>query len=285
MHQIRDAYIADSRMGVIKTTQSELSSRLESSGSSTTTGRTDEHSVAIPTAPKDFLAPPAGGGWTDVPITGNAPVGERIQMSSTGDTSTSQGVATESQRIVNTDYGYRIPYLENVAQYERAQISLIDEQFAQFMYAQNLPYLAAVFQNELTSIDSDVYRMQIAYLNTILISPIPGTVTGIYKNPGDSVRPGEPVIRVENSDVIYLVATLVNRGPISIGSSVAVQTTLFDLAGPPTNLNGSVVAVRGQEEDDHWEVIAKCNNLDGGGKHIFPLGYHFDYDNTTVSVT
>jgi hypothetical protein len=197
----------------------------------------------------------------------------------------STGLANEHQTIFNTDYGYRIPYLENIAQYERAQISLIDEQFASFMYSQNLPYLAAVFQNELTSIDSDVYRTQIGYLNTILMSPIPGTVTGIYKNPGDAVRPGEPVIRVENNDVVLLMATLVYRGPISIGSTVRVETTLFDLPGPLTTVEGNVVAVRGRQEDDQWEVIVKCKNLASGGKAILPLGYHFDYDDTTVSIS
>jgi multidrug resistance efflux pump len=201
------------------------------------------------------------------------------------DASSQTSENTEYQTIANRDYGYRIPHLENLAQYERAQISLIDEQFAQFMSGQNLPYLAAVFQNELSSIDSDVYRTQIAYLNTILMSPISGTVTGIYKNPGDAVGPGEPVIRVENSDVIFLTATLVYRGPISIGSGVKVTTRLFDMPGPLTTVSGSAVSVRGRHEDDHWEVIVKCNNLDGAGKPIFPLGYHFDYDDTTVSIT
>jgi hypothetical protein len=77
--------------------------------------------------------------------------------------------------------------------------------------------------------DSDVYQRQIAYLNTILMSPIDGTVTGIYKNPGDPVRPGEAVIRVESNADLLLVATLIHRGPIWIGADVTVETTLFDL--------------------------------------------------------
>jgi len=28
----------------------------------------------------------------------------------------------------------------------------------------------------------------------------------------------------------------------------------------------------------------KCDNLDSGGKPIFPVGYHFDYDDTTVMI-
>ena len=75
---------------------------------------------------------------------------------------------------------------------------LIDQQFSQLMYTQNLPYLATVFRNELNSIDSNVFRLQVSYLDTILMSPINGTVTGVYKNPGDAVQAGQPVIRVED---------------------------------------------------------------------------------------
>jgi biotin carboxyl carrier protein len=282
MLQLQDAYANDGRTSVVRTTQSVLDSTLESTGSSKTAGQSDQLSVTFPTEPATFSPPPPGTGIT---VTGDVKVSEDFQMDTSSLASTSTGFATERQTIVNTDYGYRIPFLENVAQNDRAQISLIDERFASFMYAQNLPNLAAVFQNELASIDNNVYRTQIAYLNTILMSPIPGTVTGIYKNPGDAVRPGEPVIRVENNDIVYLVATLVYRGPISIGSLVTVTTTLFDLPGPPTTVEGNAVAVRGQQEDDHWEVILPCPNLEIGGKHIFPLGYHFDYDNTTVSIT
>jgi biotin carboxyl carrier protein len=198
--------------------------------------------------------------------------------------------ATQTQYILNTDYGYRAPYFENHAQYEHAQISLIDQQFAAFMYSQNLPDLKQVFANELSSIDADVYRLQVAYLNTILMSPIAGTVTGVYKHPGDAVRAGEPVLRVENTATVLLVATLIYPGPITLGSTVTVQTKLFD-AGSPTTFPpspsppGTVVAVRGKGKDDMWEVIVQCDNLDGSGNPILPLGYHFDFDDTTVTIS
>ena len=89
---------------------------------------------------------------------------------------------------MNTDYGYRTPFFENQAQNQRAQISLIDQQFAQLMFGQNLPNLAQVFQNELNTIDNNVYRLQIAFLNTILMSPIPARYG--YLLPGDCVEGG-----------------------------------------------------------------------------------------------
>ena len=215
-----------------------------------------------------------------------------FQQSTSGEQSQSENLVTGIQTIVNTDYGYRIPNLENEAQNHRALISLMDQQFAQFMFGQNLPNLKQVFQNELNSIYADIYRLQIALLNTILMSPIDGMVTGIYKYPGDAVRAGEPVIRVEDNSTIFLMATVIYRGAIVISppgatpppnSTVTVTTSLFD---SPTSqvLTGSVVSARGHRDDNQWDLIVQCNNLDASGNPIFPLGYHFDYDDTTVSI-
>jgi HlyD family secretion protein len=280
--ELKEAYedTHDPRTGVVKATSSVLTSTLTSSGSSKTVGQSGQIGNDFPHAGAAEIDQAPGGGQLFI---GGGTVHEVAGNSS--DTATSAGSATENQTILNTDYGYRVPYLEAKAQYARAQISLIDQRFAQFMAGQSLPHLAEVFQNELSSIDSDVYQRQIAYLNTILMSPIDGTVTGVYKNPGDPVRPGEPVIRVENNADLLLVATLIYRGPISIGSDVTVETTLFDVPGPQTKVNGKVVAVRGHQAADQWEVIVNCNNHDSSGKPIFPLGYHFDYDNTKISVT
>ena len=273
--QITEAYATDARTGVVRNTTSKLNSSLNSSGTSSTSSK----SADFGTSQVTFPPPPPGTPHT---ISDPDPI---IKEDSQKALSTSTGQATEEQTILNTDYGYRIPFIETSAQNERAQISLIDEQFAQFLAGQNMPFLGAVFFNELNSIDGDVYQIQIAYLNTILMSPIAGTVTGVYKNPGDAVRAGEAVIRVENNTEIYLVANLVRRKPVPIGSTMTVKTTLFGLPGPLTQTSGNVVAVRGQGEDDHWEVIAKCSNLDGAGNPIYPLGYHFDYDDTTVVIT
>ena len=152
------------------------------------------------------------------------------------------------------------------------------------MYAQNLPYLKTVFENELNSIDNRVYQHQISVLKSILMSPIAGFVTGIYKHPGELVKAGEHVIRVENDEFVLLVATLVYPEPISLKSKAVIETVLFDSGSSPTTVTGEVVAVRGKSEDDHWEVIVKCNNRDGSGKPIYPLGYHFNNNNTKVSI-
>jgi hypothetical protein len=304
--ELKNAYTADARLGVVKTTQSVLSSTTESSdrtsgsssqstteqGATTEEGLTDDvaSTQKFTSLPKGTSPTLAGTGYTGgsyLPVMDlqEGTSGETAKTTGT-DSSSGTGYASEEQTIINTDYGYRIPYLESAAQFERAQISLMDQQFAQFMYGQNLPNLATVFANELTNIDASVYRLQVAYLNTILMSPVAGTVTGVYKQPGDVVRAGEPVVRIENNNTIYLQATVVYRGPIAIGDTLTVQTNLFDQSpAVPTTITGNVVSVRGRREDDKWEIVATCDNLSSSSEPIFPLGYHFDYDNTQVAIS
>jgi hypothetical protein len=153
------------------------------------------------------------------------------------------------------------------------------------MAGQTLPFLPQVFLNELVSMDLDVKRLQVAYLNTILMSPFQGVVTGVYKNPGDPVSAGEPVIRVENNATILLVGTLVYRDRIATGGAATVQTALFDASGGTTTLSGQVVSARGhRHEDERWDVVVQCRNLDSSGNPVVPSSYHFDYDNTTVTI-
>jgi hypothetical protein len=132
----------------------------------------------------------------------------------------------------------------------------------------------------LNSIDLDIKRLQIAYLNTIVTSPINGVVTGIYKNSGDWTQAGEPVIRVEDNSRVILVGTLACQGPISIGQLMTVNTSLFDSSGSPA-ITGAVISVRGRpNEDDVWDVHAICDN---SAVPVLPLNYHFDYDDTSVT--
>jgi biotin carboxyl carrier protein len=296
---LMDAYSADKRTGVVRKTESTLSGKTNISGSSTTKGtdqtdgRTAEtiaEAVGLKSTGNNFPNnPPPDGKTFSWQLNAGSYNEELIQSTSgqtttTKDKTTSSGTEKESETIYNTDYTYRTPYYEGAAQYERAKISLIDQYFTQFMATQNLPNLARVFQNELNNIDGDVYRLQIAYLNTILMSPIAGTVTAVYKRPGDAVRAGEPVLRIEDSSTIYIAGTVLYRGPIALDSIVEIQTKLFDLSPLATPLPGVVVSVRGHRDDDTWDLVIRCNNLDSAKKPIFPLGYRFDYDDTHVTI-
>jgi hypothetical protein len=227
----------------------------------------------------------SGDSGSNLTIAADDTTGVDVQNSTSEDLTVSVGNTTQTETIHNTDYGYRVPNIESNAQLLRAQISLMDQQFAQYMYGQNLPNLEQVFANELQSIDLDVKRLQVAYLDTLLMSPISGVVTAVFKNLGERVRAGEPVVRVEDNSTVILVATLIFRGLLSVGMTVTVQSPLFDASAPQATINGSIVAVRGYRGEDYkWEVLINCPKTDGSSNPILPLNYNFDYATTTVTI-
>ena len=192
--------------------------------------------------------------------------------------------AVEIQKIENTGYEFRMPFIDEDMRNDREQIMISDQQVSHFQQSHYLDRIGEVYKNELASIDADINQWQVAYLDTMLLSPISGIVTGVYKNPGELVSPGEPVFRVEDNSEVLIVANVICRGPIAIGSMLQVKTPLFDSPDSRVTLEAPVVSARGQRDNDHWEVIAKRSNLDADGKTIFPLGYNFDYDNTEVNI-
>jgi hypothetical protein len=51
-------------------------------------------------------------------------------------------------------------------------------------------------------------------------------------------------------------------------------------------IKGAVVAIRGHDSDDEeWDVIIRCPNLDAANNPIFPLNYNFDFDDTTIDIS
>lgn len=231
------------------------------------------------------------GAWEKIRFTSPADgtatpetTGTTVDESSNKETANGTQSATETQSATHVDYEYRTPYLDARARNNRAQVSLRDQQFDAFMFEQNIPHLEQIFENELASVDNDVYQLQLALLASFLISPVPGVVTGVYKNPGDAVNAGEPVMRIEGNDVVQLVANLVHYGPVEIGAEATVTTTLGGAAGGETTLKGDVVAARGRSTSGRWEVVVQVDNVNGNGNKIVPLGYCFDPEYTDVTI-
>ncbi len=51
-------------------------------------------------------------------------------------------------------------------------------------------------------------------------------------------------------------------------------------------VSGTVAAVSGhRSNDDWWSVAVSCDNRDVSGHAIFPLHYHFDHDDTTITIS
>ena len=306
--KLNTAYTADGRLGVVKATEIHLTSTTNTRGDALTknigSGLTTTTGSGVQNATPDTITNSSSGISTDVNgvVTSTASTtqatttgtslsttsnnGQSFQNSVAVARTQSCGDATQVQASQNTDYAYRIPSLETAAQNERAQISLIDEQLNQFMTGQALPYLEKQFRNELQAIDFDVKRLQSGYLNTLLMSPIDGVITGIFKYPGTRVRAGEPIVRVEDNLTIYLVGTVVRRGMISIGDTVKVQSPLFSGQGGATQIKGTVVAARGhRSDDDRWDLIVSCDNDDGAGSFVLPLHYRFDRETTSIDIS
>jgi multidrug efflux pump subunit AcrA (membrane-fusion protein) len=227
--------------------------------------------------------------------TNSRPVHTRSQGSESVQDWQGNMIPSQSVQSASRGYDYRHPSLENDAQFERAQVSLLDEQLAamsttNYVCGSEVEQAIAArgdrryFANDLLAIDLDVKRLQVAYIDTLLISPIDGVVTGVFRNVGDGVRAGQAVVRVENDIEILLVGTVKFRGLLRIGQTVSVTTQVFG-SDQSLSISGQVAAVRGHDsEDELWDVIVRCNNRDDTGASIFPINYNFDFDNTHVDV-
>jgi hypothetical protein len=273
--QMHDAlsteYVNDNRTAVVKVTTSDSAGTSTSNGqsNSTNSGTTTETSTSSGTSG----------------ATATASKTNSTDTTSGSSQATNSGKGTSTQHTDNKSYDYRHPSLENEAQYQRAQVSLLDEQFSQFMFGQNLPFLNIAFTNELKAIDLDVKRLQVAFLDTILLSPIDGVVSGVFRDLGDCVRAGQPVIRVDNDVEVLLVGTIKYRGLIAIGTNVSITTDIYD-SGTTLSTSGVVVSVRGHDsEEEQWDLLIQCPNRDVHGNPIFPINYNFDFDDTDIVIT
>jgi hypothetical protein len=201
---------------------------------------------------------------------------------------TNQAGSGDDSTTENTTYTgnpYKHPFTDAVARGYRAQVNLNDERFADFLATLSLSNLEEVLSNELLTADMDVKRFQVAYLNTILLPAISGTITAIYKNVGEAVAAGEPVVRIENNETINVAGTIVYDGVISVGDAATVNATLFGGASN-ASLQGTVLACRGSSGgmDNRWQVVISCNNRDGTNSSVVPFNYNFS-DGTTITLT
>ena len=184
----------------------------------------------------------------------------------------------------NTEF--RHPYLENAIQEQRAQLSLQDEILAHEATSFRIPDAEAMIDREHETIDWEVRKTQVRFFQSFLAAPFDGIVTAVYKDVGDSVQAGEPVIRVENDDAVFLVGVVQHRGLVRVGDELVLRCRSLFEAGTPmsaeTVFTSRVVAVRGHDsDDDEWDLIARCENPD----HVLPINFHFDRETTRVEIS
>jgi biotin carboxyl carrier protein len=226
----------------------------------------------------DLLAGAYQAGGVDV---GDA----RTSTTSSAQTTGGQAFTTSSQSETTYEGQEFHAYpAENTARYLRAEISLRQERLAAWRLVtmnsgDNVAYAKAVTT-------ADIRRIQLDYIDTFLVAPFDGTVTAVFRNVGEYVAAGQPVLRLENDKAVYLIGQIKCRGLIRVGYTAHVTTTLFgEAAAGPVQIDGIVCAIRGHEPvDEQWNVIIRCNNTSPAGP-ILPLNYSFDFDATDITVT
>lgn len=182
---------------------------------------------------------------------------------------------------------------ENQMRTETTQLDLQDQLLSQSVVNAQVPDLGDILDGELQVIDGEVRKAQLAFAFLYLTAPIAGVVTAVFKDVGELVAVGEPVMRIEGQDDILLVGLIQYRAPLTIGTPVTVTATEVFEDGGKASLAGRVVAVRGHDaNNDEWDVMIQARNTgtpvtmpDATVRNVvFPLNYHFDRETTTVTI-
>jgi len=196
----------------------------------------------------------------------------------------------ENQRTEADQVAFSHPPLDNKITDSQLQISVMLERMKQRLAALRVPHLDRLVENELRAMDQEIRRLQLNYAHTFLYSPIDGIITAIYKDLGESVSAGEPVLRVENDRFVYLVGTVIAKGFLSVGRSCMIHSDDFLETGQPlksdamtVGVPGVLVSIRGHNRDnDEWEVVIEASNRRSDSSIIFPLHYEFDRSNARI---
>jgi hypothetical protein len=198
---------------------------------------------------------------------------------------------TQAVRTKFTDY--RDLSAENKMQSENTLLNLQDQFLTQSVANSQVPDLGNIFDGELQAIDYELRRAQVAFALLYLTSPIAGRVSAIFKGLGEFAANGEPVMRIEGEDQIFLVGLIQYRAPLVVGMPASVTTTQIFEDGGTATIVGKVVAVRGHDaSNDEWDVMISAPNTgtrvtmpDGTSRNvIFPLNYHFDREATSIQI-
>jgi hypothetical protein len=179
------------------------------------------------------------------------------------------------------------PFQDNIISYQRAKVELMTEIMTDELYAVRVAHLEAIWKNELNALDQEVEKFQTSFIHTFLLPPFSGVVTAVYKDVGENVQAGEPVIRMEDNSKILLVGIINYRGVLRLGDVVKIRTgDLFEDGEVLDIPDAKIVSIRGHDSDnDFWDLIFQCDNpKDAAGRYRLPINYHFDRDNIEITI-
>ena len=190
------------------------------------------------------------------------------------------------QKVTSTNGQYFVPAIDNNIRYHEKMLRVENDSLNARLFASRVANLDTILANELKLVDAEVAKCQMAYISTFLVSPIAGVVTAVFKEFGECVVAGEPVLRVEDDTELLLTGRIQFRGILTIGLPATLHVIDLGESGVNVDVTGmTLVSIRGHDsEDDEWEVIFRVTNpLDKAGKKTFPLNYSFDKVRTTVT--
>jgi hypothetical protein len=175
---------------------------------------------------------------------------------------------------------FKYPSKDEEIEHQRTQLDLQDEWLKNKLMSLKVPNISDIMKNELQLLNLDIIKLIHGYLQTVLIPPFKGKVTAIYKDLGETVASGEPVIRIENDNEFFIVGFIQYRGLLRLEQKVKLITKIFETADDE-EITGKIKSIRGHEmDDDEWDIIIRCKNE----KRVFPLNYHFDKDSTKILI-
>lgn len=190
---------------------------------------------------------------------------------------------------------YTFPRRENDEEFQRTQLDLQDEIIDERITTLGVPEMEQMMTNELEMMDWEINKLQLNYAHTYLVPPFDGIITAVYKDLGESVAVGEPVLTIEDHSHLLLVGRVQFRGvlrlddPLGAGGKVRIRTTsLFEDGQVREFTNVKIVSIRGHNVDnDEYDLILECENplidpADASKGRLLPINYHFDRDDTEI---
>lgn len=189
---------------------------------------------------------------------------------------------TQTSTTINAEF--RAPQKENEMKEHRMQVDLWDEYLANRVAQLQAEDAAAMLDEELKSLDHEVLKAQILYLESFITSPVAGLITAIYKDAGECVKSGDPVMRVESEGELLLTGIVLFRAALRPRESkvkITVKEPFERGAVNPIILDGTVVSVRGHDvDDDEWDIVIYCQD----NQHQLPINYQFDRNTTDIEL-
>jgi hypothetical protein len=220
-----------------------------------------------------------GGSWKD--------------LESEGDLANASNASLFSEETTTNLVDFKYPLKDEEIALQRIELEIQDELLKHQLIDLKVQNLSQIMNNELQQLELDITKLQNAFLQTLLISPISGIITAIYKDVGETVSAGEPVIRVENDKELLIVGFIQYRGSLKIKQEVTLATKIFE-TNETKEIIGQLVAIRGHDaDDDEWDVIIQCPNVEkleepeepeNPQERFFPINYHFDKDTTELYI-